>query len=114
MGNKPAGGKGSKAMAPRASAYFTGRPSNIVRPAGAAGLGSMYGDHTERGATNFRGEKLMAGKASGQVPMGNELTTNVGGGGPGKGRTLYGQSGTNQTYGPPAPGNPAPQRKSFD
>jgi hypothetical protein len=40
--------------------------------------------------------------------LGNQVAGNVGGGGPGKGRVLYGQSGLQGQHGAPAPGNPRP------
>jgi hypothetical protein len=49
----------------------------------------------------------------GSVPLGNQVATNVGGGGPGKGRTLYGKSGTNQQYGGVA-GEPWTPGRGFD
>jgi hypothetical protein len=44
------------------------------------------------------------------VPMGNQLATNVGKGGPGAGRTLYGQSGTQSVHGSVAQGQSPGQR----
>jgi hypothetical protein len=43
------------------------------------------------------------------VPFGNQVALNVKGGGPGTGRTLHGQSGTQGTHGPTNPGSPRPQ-----
>jgi hypothetical protein len=40
--------------------------------------------------------------------LGNEVALNVGKGGPGAGRTMYGKSGSQQQYGSPA-GQPKPQ-----
>jgi hypothetical protein len=45
-----------------------------------------------------RPEKMDAGKAL-PSKLGNELAGNVGGGGPGKGRQLYGQSGMQRQHG---------------
>ena len=73
MGNKPGGGIGSRAMG-KPTQYFVGKPSNIIRPAGVAQLGAMQGDHTMQGDTRYRGEKMLAGTARGQVPMGNQMT----------------------------------------
>jgi hypothetical protein len=44
----------------------------------------------------------------GTVPLGNEVAKNVGRGGAGTGRKLYGQSGSQQQYGAPE-GKPAPK-----
>jgi hypothetical protein len=49
------------------------------------------------------GAPMYDGQGFKKVPLGNELTTNVGKGGPGKGYVLYGKSGTQQQYGPSAP-----------
>ena len=45
------------------------------------------------------------------VRQGNEIALNVGRGGPGAGRTLYGQAGSQGTYGATNPGNPRPNAK---
>jgi hypothetical protein len=47
------------------------------------------------------------------VPFGNEVALNVGKGGCGTGRTLYGQAGTQGTHGDVA-GSPCPQGRGFD
>src|SRR5215475_717251 len=52
-------------------------------------------------------ERVRAGTAS-QVPLGNQLATNVGKGGPGTGRTLYGEAGTQGMHGSSVAGNPRP------
>jgi hypothetical protein len=80
-----------------------------VRPAGVQMLGTKQGNHImEDGKTSYRGERWDHGVSFQPVPMGNTLTNNVGLGGPGKGRTLYGQSGTQQQYGAANPGNAPP------
>jgi hypothetical protein len=50
----------------------------------------------------------------GGIPLGNQKSLDVGGGGPGKGRNLYGQSGTNQQYGPAAPAMGTPRPRGRD
>src|SRR5262249_8222749 len=55
-------------------------------------------------------EPIYAGTMK-QVPLGNTLATNVNGGGPGKGRTLYGQSGTNAQRG--TNGSPRPAGRNI-
>jgi hypothetical protein len=55
---------------------------------------------------------LSEGQKRDFVPLGNALTNNVGQGGPGAGRTLYGQGGTQQQYGAPVQGN-APQGRDI-
>jgi hypothetical protein len=91
----------------------TGSGSHSTRPAGVSQIGYQVGDHRTdgRGSTGYRGEKLHSPERNFQpVKFGNELATNVGKGGPGAGRTLYGQSGQ---HGPVA-GSPRPQGRGFD
>jgi hypothetical protein len=52
----------------------------------------------------YKGRAPAAGP--GGVVLGNQKSLDVGGGGPGKGRNLYGQSGTNCVHGPTNPGGP--------
>jgi hypothetical protein len=67
----------------------------------------------DRGSgTGYRGEKVMAGKASGQVPLGQTVAYSTVCG-PGGSRTVM-KSGGQGMHGAPAPGNPPPQRKTFD
>jgi len=69
--------------------------------------GEMQGNHsTDRGDFPFKREPLYAGPSFQPVPLGNTLTNNVGKGGPGAGRTLYGQAGTQCMTGKPAQGVP--------
>jgi hypothetical protein len=70
----------------------TGSGSFNARPAGAAQIGLMVGDHaTSGGSSGYTGEKLHgpAERNMQPVPFGNELALNVGKGGPGAGRTVY-------------------------
>jgi hypothetical protein len=73
------------------------------RPAGAAALGSFYGDHSTNrpGSSGFRGEKLDGGRGY-QNPVGPTSFNNIG---PGKGRQVF-ASGSQSTHGSVAPGNP--------
>jgi hypothetical protein len=109
-GHKAAGGLHSK---------------NVVRPgiregAKASGInphhpgqpGIMMGSHsTEHGGRLPSGkivEKMQTvAPTAASVPLGNTLVTNVGGGGPGKGRTVY-ATGTQMTHGPVAAGAERP------
>jgi hypothetical protein len=70
--------------------------------------GAHRGSHsTDRGDAPFKNERLYdAGPSFQPVPLGNTLVTNVGKGGPGAGRTLYGQAGTQCMTGKPAQGVP--------
>jgi hypothetical protein len=72
------------------------------RPAGAAALGSFYGDHSTNrpGSTGFKGEKLDGGRGY-SPPVGP--TNNVKAVGVGGGRTVLG-CGSQGTHGSPAPG----------
>jgi hypothetical protein len=97
----------------------TGSGSHSTRPAGTAQIGIMYGDKVThvKGSTGYTGEKLHSPERNFQpVKFGNELATNIGKGGPGAGRTLYGQSGQQGCHGQPASGNPPPnaQRHALD
>ena len=62
-----------------------------INPCGVAQLGTHVGEVRAV-------EKIQAGAAP-QVPLGNTVALNVNGGGPGKGRQLYGQSGTQKQTG---------------
>jgi hypothetical protein len=67
------------------------------RPAGSAGIGTMYGDHsTHRGSsTGFKGEKLAGGRGYEPPGMISDPVKAVGVGG---GRKVYG-SGSQSQYG---------------
>jgi len=91
----------------------TGTGSRGTRPAGVAMFGTMQGNHvTTHGgsATDYRGERLHNDKSFQPVKFGNEVALNVGKGGCGTGRTLYGQAGSQGTHGSVNPGNPPPNR----
>jgi hypothetical protein len=61
------------------------RSRDLASPAGA----------TQPGAIEYQGSRpLFRGTAPGATKMGNEIALNVGKGGPGTGRTLYGACGT--------------------
>ena len=95
----------------------TGSGSKSTRPAGVSQIGYQVGDHTTSrpGSSGYKGEKLHgpAERNFQPVKFGNELATNIGKGGPGTGRTLYGQSGQQGQHGPVA-GSPRPQGRGFD
>jgi hypothetical protein len=72
-------------------------------------LGNMQGSHITRGEeSGYRGERLHNDRNFQPTRFGNEVALNVGKGGPGTGRTLYGQSGSQGCHGQPAAGNPRP------
>jgi hypothetical protein len=105
-GNQKGGGYGTRQHVEKP--VRIGKGSYGTRPGGAASLGQVYGNHvTNRDHTGYRGPKFHTDQVfhSG-VKYGNEKALDVGGGGPGTGRTIYEhgtqcQTGTN-------PGNPRP------
>jgi hypothetical protein len=109
----PGGGHRSRQV--REVGVRTGAARHGVNERWTSQVGQSYGNH----ATEKRGmlprdkviEKYHAGPGL-SVPLGNSVALNVGRGGPGTGRNLYGQSGSNQTYGPVA-GNPKPQGRDI-
>jgi hypothetical protein len=73
--------------------------------------GSSPGAADQIGQTvAFKKEQVDAQRGYNASQLGNALATNVGKGGPGTGRTLYGQCGSQGTYGPVNPGNSAPAK----
>ena len=83
----------------------TGSGSKGVSPGWVAQKGQLVGDHvTREGSTGYRGEPKFTGQNFSPVKFGNEVALNVGKGGPGTGRTLYGQGGTQGCHGQPAQG----------
>jgi hypothetical protein len=112
-GNQPAGGYGSRQHVEKS--VRTGSGSHNARPAGVSQIGYQVGDHiTNRpGSSGYKGEKLHgpAERNFQPVPFGNEVALNVGKGGCGTGRTLYGQAGSQGTHGGVNPGNPRPNRQ---
>jgi hypothetical protein len=115
-GNQKGGGYGSRQHVEKS--VRTGSGSHNARPAGTAQIGNMWGDKAthQKGSTGYTGEKLHgpAARDFQPVPFGNEVALNVGKGGCGTGRTLYGQSGSQGLHGQPAPGNPPPKRGTFE
>jgi hypothetical protein len=107
-GNQKGGGFGSRQHVE--TKVRTGSGSKSTRPAGVSQAGYAVGDHaTNRpGSTGYRGEKLHSPERNFQpVKFGNEVALNVGKGGCGTGRTLYGQAGSQGTHGDVA-GTPRP------
>jgi hypothetical protein len=84
----------------------TGTGSRGSSPAAASALGQ---------STAFRKEQIGSERGySGGGKFGNEIALNAAGAkaGPGAGRTLYGQGGTQGTHGPVA-GTPRPESRDF-
>jgi hypothetical protein len=79
----------------------TGQPAQRIRHEGASRIGQSVGNKgTESSKSMPNVERVHGGVMGGvgSVPLGNEVAKNVGKGGPGAGRTLYGQSGTNKCH----------------
>lgn len=88
-----------------------GVDSKKVNNVAVSQLGAMKGNHAmNKGEPlpNNR-EPLYRGRNIEPVALGNSLTTNVGKGAPGAGRTIYAR-GTQGTQGPVNPGNPPKHR----
>jgi len=84
-----------------------GPPStNVISPRGVSQYGYATGSKMSGTGHYTTGNTALPVKerTAAQVPLGNALTNNVGPGGPGTGRTLYGQGGTNRQHGPAVPG----------
>ena len=112
-GHRPGGGIASKQHV--SVSVRTGSGSKSARLAGVSQIGYAVGDHSTNrpGSSGYRGEKLHSPERNFQpVPFGNEVALNVKGGGPGAGRKLYGQSGTQGQHGPVA-GTPRPQGRDI-
>jgi hypothetical protein len=109
---KPGGGYGSRVNAEKG--VRNGDRAKVVNPRALSQIGQSLGNRagTDMGAKNVNPVETMYGAREpkggpGGVPLGNAVALNVGkGGGVGTGRKLYGQSGSNQTYGSPAKGVP--------
>jgi hypothetical protein len=93
----------------------TGAPRQGKNVRAVSQIGQNMGNHSTNRREMMPERKVVErvkGPQGISVPLGNSLATNVGSGGPGKGRVLYGQSGSNQTYGPVA-GSPKPQGRDI-
>jgi hypothetical protein len=106
--NKKGGGSGSKVVTERP--VRVGNRSDVVNPRAVSQVGQSLGNKASTGSgktvrpvENAYTGRLPAGGPGG-VPLGNEVALNVGGGGPGKGRNLWGKSGSNCVTGPVNPG----------
>jgi len=89
----------------------TGSGARAVGPGGVGQLGNIQGSHVTRGQdSDYRGDPLFTGRGLNPTPYGNEVALNVKGGGPGAGRTLYGQAGSQGVHGGVNPGDPRPNR----
>jgi len=97
-GNKPAGGLGSRVV--KEVPQRLGTPARGISPGAVSQLGEAIGNHATQSGNRlpYAGEKYLVGKtpAGGAVPLGNQIATNVGKGGPGVGREVFpcGSQGT--------------------
>ena len=105
QGHRPGGGIASRVnVSPQVR---VGSGSHSTRAGGVGQLGQKQGSHvTSHDESDYRGEPLHGGRSFQPVPFGNQLALNVKGGGPGAGRTLHGQSGSQGCHGQPAQGAP--------
>src|SRR5262249_44744059 len=105
----PGGGFGSSKHV-RVQVYY-GQQSKGKNPRAVSQIGSAMGNHITESTGKMGREKVIermdhpAPTAAG-IRLGNQVAGNVGKGGPGAGRNLYGQSGSNKVYGPVNPGTP--------
>jgi hypothetical protein len=105
--NKISGGVGSKVN--REVGVRVGDRARAGNVRGVSQIGQSLGNHVTETARkgqpveNLYGAKQPAGGPGG-VPLGNQVALNVGKGGCGAGRNLYGQSGTQGVQGPVNPG----------
>ena len=110
-GTGSGGGLGSRNVV--RPGVVVGARGREVGPRGVSQIGSAMGNHATETARKLSGAVEAVHRAPqpangpGGVPLGNAVALNVGKGGCGTGRTLYGQSGTNRTYGSPT-GSPRP------
>jgi len=72
-----------------------------ANPAAVADIGSMKGNHAENRDLPYKARALRDGNGFQPVPLGNAKATDVGAGGPGKGRTVH-RSGSQGQHGPVA------------
>jgi hypothetical protein len=109
MSHIPAGGPKSRNVVH--PGIRTGVGGRGVHEGGVGQLGATQGNHvTGQGGreTPYRGEQFYSGRNFQPVELGNKLATNVGPGGCGTGRALYGKAGSQRTHGATNPGSPVP------
>jgi hypothetical protein len=116
MASKAGGGIRSKNVTQRP--VRTGERARAMRPAGVSQIGQQIGNHSTEGKEKLtkavertRGELKPSGGPGG-IPLGNEVARNVGKGGCGTGRMLYGQCGTQGMHGSANPGQ-SPGRRDI-
>jgi hypothetical protein len=109
-GNRKGGCIGSKVNVEKG--VRVGTRAREMNPRGVSQIGSSLGNHpTDGGGKALRSvepvrRQLAPAGQPGGVPLGNEVACNVRGGGPGRGRNLWGQSGSQKQWGAANPGGP--------
>ena len=114
-GHRPGGGIKSRVNVSVGQRLGSG--AKAITPAGASQIGARQGNHFTNGGADGRmnsrygGVDLYSeGPGYNKAKYGNEIAKNVGGGGPGTGRTVYAR-GTQCVQGNVAPGNPPPAKE---
>lgn len=79
-----------------------------ANPDVVSNIGRSIGNHSSEGGgkTTQRPNQPLYQETKDRAPLGNQLVNNVGAGGPGAGRILHGQSGSQGQHGPVNPGGP--------
>jgi hypothetical protein len=90
----------------------TGERGRAINERAVSQVGQSLGNKVQDSRRSINPAETLKGAARpaggvGGVPLGNEVAGNVGKGGAGTGRTLYGQSGTNKQYGSGGPEKPS-------
>jgi hypothetical protein len=81
-----------------------GQARKEKRVAAVSQIGSSLGNHVTDRRQVVNPIERVEGRQGISVPLGNEVAKNVGKGGCGTSRVLYGQSGSQGQHGPSAPG----------
>jgi hypothetical protein len=89
-----------------------GQARKEKRVAAVSQIGQAMGNHVTDRRQVVNPIERFEGRQGISVPLGNEVARNVGKGGCGTGRVLYGQSGSQGMHGSPAQGNP-PERRDI-
>ena len=102
------GGPGSRVVTNQS--IRTGAARQQIHAGGVAQIGQRQSSHSmQSNDTGYRGERLVGPQKPISVPLGNAVALNVGKGGPGTGRTVYGR-GMQSVHGTPAQGQATPKR----
>jgi hypothetical protein len=112
-GHKAAGGVASKTVTRQS--VRTGVGGRGIGKNWVSQIGQSLGDHATESGKILRGNRADVHRPPNFQPvkLGNEVALNVGKGGCGTGRTLFGESGSQRQWGNPDPGNPRPRGELF-